>query len=406
MCFEVGVRELVVGGYICPLKAKRGKGTIDTSTLHVRAGEFVASEIEGLVNDDGTLRDACIDLVNRSHDRQATLIFAASVEHARNVQRVLKADHNIECQLVSGDTPALERATILDAFKTGQLKYLVNVNVLTTGFDAPIIDCVALMRPTLSPGLYYQMVGRGFRLHPGKDHCLVLDYGENIIRHGPVDAIVVKKKRKGTGEAPAKECPQCNELVHAAYAVCPECGHAFPPRQHTRHTTQADDSAILSDEESQEEDEVWTEHVSDVSYHVHYKRNDPTGTAPPTMRVEYRCGFNTWHKEWVCFEHHPGSYAQRKAAQWWQMRSREPVPAMVQLAVEWAEAGALRTPKTITLSKKAGDPWVRVIGAEFNTPKPPRLESPDDIPMFTKNTIDKEDDPFAGFDYDEDDIPF
>lgn len=81
---------------------------------------------------------------------------------------------------------------------------------LTTGFDAPNIDCVVLLRPTASPGFYYQMVGRGFRLHPSKTDCLVLDYGGNILRHGPVDAIQIRdKKHEGSGEPPAKECPQC-----------------------------------------------------------------------------------------------------------------------------------------------------------------------------------------------------
>ena len=74
------------------------------------------------------------------------------------------------------------------------------------GFDAPNIDCVAMVRPTLSPGLYYQMVGRGFRLHPGKENCLVLDFGGNVLRHGPVDAIRIQAgeppgERGGAGQA-------------------------------------------------------------------------------------------------------------------------------------------------------------------------------------------------------------
>ena len=78
--------------------------------------------------------------------------------------------------------------------------------MLTTGFDAPHIDCVVLLRPTMSPGLYYQMVGRGFRLHPGNQNCLVLDFGGNVLRHGPVDGIKVKASGvSGNGQAPAKE---------------------------------------------------------------------------------------------------------------------------------------------------------------------------------------------------------
>ena len=94
------------------------------------------------------------------------------------------------------------------AFKDGELKYLANVNVFTTGFDAPNVDCVVLLRSTLSPGLYYQMVGRGFRLFPGKRDCLVLDFGRNILRHGPVDLLkVTGSKPEAGGEVAGKRVP-------------------------------------------------------------------------------------------------------------------------------------------------------------------------------------------------------
>jgi len=234
VCYEVGVRELIVQGYLCPLKTKAGKQKVDTSGLHIRGGEFVAGEVESLMDDDATVQAACREIVEHTADRKSALIFAAGIQHARHVVGVLE-ELGQECGFVCGETLALERANTLSRFKEGRLKYLVNVNVLTTGFDAPNIDCVALLRPTNSPGLYYQMVGRGFRLHPGKADCLVLDFGGNIVRHGPVDALQVKAPGGGNGEAPAKECPECQAVVHAAYATCPECGYEFPPPERQRH---------------------------------------------------------------------------------------------------------------------------------------------------------------------------
>lgn len=177
------------------------------------------------------------------------------------------------------------------------LKYLVNVNVLTTGFDAPNVDCVVLLRPTASPGLYYQMVGRGFRLHPDKHDCLVLDFGGNIIRHGPVDSIQVTERSGNGGDAPAKECPECQAVIHAAYAVCPDCGFEFPPPKRNKHETRASSEGILSGEVTDEEFDV-----QDVSYSVHIKR-DAAPDTPKTMRVDYRLGLNHWQSEWVCIEH-------------------------------------------------------------------------------------------------------
>ncbi|RME98662.1 MAG: DEAD/DEAH box helicase [Alphaproteobacteria bacterium] len=231
VCFEAGVRELIVQGYLCPLKSRAGKATADTSDLHVRGGEFVAGELEDRMDEAGLVARACAEVVTATRDRRATLIFASGVRHGRHIARVLNERHGLECGFVCGETPTKERDELIDRFKSGNLHYLANVNVLTTGFDAPNVDCVAMLRPTMSPGLYYQMVGRGFRLAPGKTECLVLDFGGNVLRHGPVDAIRLADTNGAPGEAPAKQCPECDALIHAAYAICPECGHVFPPRQ-------------------------------------------------------------------------------------------------------------------------------------------------------------------------------
>ncbi len=370
VCYEVGVRELIVQGFLCPLRTKAGSARADTSGLHVRGGEYIAGEVEDLMDTDSLVEAACAEMVEYAADRRSVLIFCAGVRHGEHVARVIRERHGAECGFIEGGSPTKERDELIDRFKRGELKYLANVNVLTTGFDAPNVDCVALLRPTLSPGLYYQMVGRGFRLAPGKADCLVLDFGGNVLRHGPVDAIRIKEPGAGDGEAPAKECPECHAVIHAAYSVCPECGHEFPPPKREKHEATASSEGILSGQTSRSE-----ERVSDVSYHMHFKRDDPD--APPTMRVEYRCGFNTWFREWVCFEH--TGYARAKAEQWWRARSREPVPSSVEEAVELAQAGGLAPTLAITVERKAGEKYDRVVGHAIGE-KPPRLDDPDGLP--------------------------
>ena len=137
--------------------------------------------------------------------------------HRRRFER-LRERHGIECGWVDGHTSAREREETIARFRSGELRHLANVNVLTTGFDAPNVDCVALLRPTASPGLYYQMVGRGFRLAPGKADCLVLDFGGNVMRHGPVDDLQMRDRNPTGRPAPMKECPGCNALVPTATA--------------------------------------------------------------------------------------------------------------------------------------------------------------------------------------------
>ncbi|HHK43046.1 MAG TPA: DNA helicase, partial [Planctomycetaceae bacterium] len=390
VCFEVGVRELIVQGYLCPLVSKAGAVSADTSRLHVRGGEFVAGEVEELMDTSELVEAACKEIIDYTADRNSVLIFASGVQHAEHVQQVLEENHGVECGLVTGQTPAQERQTLLRRFKAHPddmlvrrgdvrpLKYLVNVNVLTTGFDAPNVDCVVLLRPTMSPGLFYQMVGRGFRLHHSKRNCLVLDFGGNVVRHGPVDAIKPPDKpRQGEGPAPAKQCPECNSVIAAGYAVCPDCGHAFPPPDRRRHDATASDAGVLSDQVTDTEYEV-----RDIVYRVHTKKDAPPD-APKTMRVDYMIGLDHWQSEWICFEH--TGYARQKAVAWWTRRSPDPVPDTAERAVEIAEAGGLAHTERIVVRSVPGEKYDRIVGYKLGPlPEPVDVSpefAPEEIPF-------------------------
>ena len=392
VCYEIGVKELIAQGYLCPLKSKAGRRKPDTSALHIRAGEFVASEVESLMDSDSLVRSACHEILEQTADRNHCLIFAAGVQHAEHIAAALHALGH-ECGVVTAETPSATRAALLGRFKgedvsmpgadlfeaprTGPLKYLVNVGVLTTGFDAPNIDCVALLRPTNSPGLYYQMVGRGFRLHSGKTDCLVLDFGGNILRHGPVDALRVDDSAPAAGEAPAKECPKCFALIHAGYGTCPECGYEFPPPEREQHDASAATEGILTGQVTE------TDHdVRSVRYQPWEKYDRKTDKLiSRTLRVDYHCPngllgtFIKVHSEWVCPEHE--GYARQKFEQWWQSRSNEPIPSTVDDALELAEAGALAEPTQITVRSVTGEKFDRIVDYRL-PPKPPRLDGADE----------------------------
>ena len=115
-------------------------------------------------------------------------MFCAGVEHATHVAEAIR-ERGVSCATIFGDTPTAERDRIIAAFKRGEIRALASMGVLTTGFNAPAVDLIAMLRPTKSAGLYVQMAGRGTRLAPGKDNCLVLDFAGNVARHGPVDAV-------------------------------------------------------------------------------------------------------------------------------------------------------------------------------------------------------------------------
>lgn len=727
VCYEAGLKEMIAQRYLSPLVSRSGKAEAKLDNLHIRGGEFINSEIEEAMDNDDLVNAACREIVELTKDRQSVLIFTSSVEHCKHVAAKIKQWSGQECAIVTGSTPAAERAEILARFKGEQvvddffsykprLKFMANVNVLTTGFDAPNIDCIVLLRPTNSPGLLVQMCldkqteiltengwrnwdnlqshepvgafnmdigriefcpveskierglangesmvevkahhldirvtnthdfvfhnrhrtnakwqkrsakelkkykdsfyipvaanqegqgldltddeirflgwvltdgcmdektlsisisqsvespyndhivsvldgcgfgygryrikrkgelakyadiyhyhiphgqprgknkdkrgwaklfkffserilfslkdisqrqlalmlecmnyangnkckkldytprgyrlaignhkaladdlqalliqrgyrcnmsiqkqktsfhsgepaeqyllyvkkqlnatiggathspsklvknrcsikdsdflpservwcvsnrlgtlvtrrngkiailgncGRGTRLHPGKENCLVLDYGENILRHGPIDMITVEDKTPGKGEAPAKKCPECLALIHASYQTCPDCGFEFPLPETSNINSQASTAGILSGEHTDEEFEVMG-----VSYSPHIKRGaDPSH--PATMRIDYKTGFYQEQSEWVCPEH--TGYARNKFENWWRDRSYMPPPITVDEALALAEAGALTEPRSITIRETAGEKFKRVIKYKLKT---------------------------------------
>jgi DNA repair protein RadD len=245
----------------------------------------------------------------------------------------------------------------LGRFQQGDLRYLCNVNVLTTGFDAPHIDCVALVRPTMSPGLFSQMCGRGFRLHEGKENCLVLDFGGNVLRHGPVDAIRVTSATRGTGAAPAKECPACQAVIAAGFARCPQCDYEFPPPQRQQHDAVASEAGILSGQVT-----TTKYRVLDVHYSVHTKRG-AGDDAPRSLRVDYQVDAQEHKSEWICLEH--DGYARLKAVGWWRRHSPDPVPDTAERAIEIIEGGGLAATLSITVRCVAGEPHETILDHEL-----------------------------------------
>lgn len=359
VCHETGVRELIARGFLCNLKSRSGTTKVNTDGLHIRAGEFVQAEVDSLMNEDQLVEAACQDVweVFKKEDRKKALIFASGVEHGGKIANRLRDLTGEDVGEIYADTT--ERDALVKRFRDGDLRFMVNMNVLTIGFDAPNVDMIALLRPTASPGLYYQMVGRGFRIHPDKDFCRVLDYGNNVIRHGPVDMLKPEKKEsQGDGSAPAKECEACGALVHAAYRVCPECGAEFP-KPEKKHATRHGNAAILSGEV-----DVRDYEVTDVLYSVHTKRG-ASEDAPRTMKVTYVVDLNTEFSEWVCFEHEQGSFPQRKAAMWWRARSNLALPKTALEAVELAQDGALASTASIRVENTPGERFPRVVSADL-----------------------------------------
>jgi DNA repair protein RadD len=321
IAYEVSVRQLIDDGYLCPLISKAAETRLDVTGVGSRGGEFIPSQLQSAV-DVAEVTEAAIDEVVRlGEDRKSWLAFCAGVEHATHVAEAIRA-RGFTAATIFGDTPKTERDRIIAAFKRGEIRALASMGVLTTGFNAPGVDLIAMLRPTKSAGLYVQMAGRGTRLAPGKEDCLVLDFAGNVARHGPIDAVKPKRPGSGEGDAPVKVCPDCQSILATAVRVCPDCGHAFPPPK-VQVEREASTLAILTTGKPH-----WLR-VDAVGYRAHEKPG-----SRPTLQVEYQCGLAR-HREWVCFEH--TGYARQKAVAWWRQRAPGmPVPATVTEALAWS----------------------------------------------------------------------
>ena len=175
----------------------------------------------------------------------------------------------------------------------------------TTGFNEKDIDCIVLLRSTMSPGFYYQQVGRGLRIFPGKENCLILDFGKNIERLGPIDKIEIRTAKNGTSTietAPQKECPSCRNLIALSAMVCPECGFEYPVKE--KHEETASGADIISKYKPPK-----PVNVESVQFWRHSKAGKPD-----SLRVDYYLNMYEKVSTWICIEHE--GYARNKALEW------------------------------------------------------------------------------------------
>jgi ATP-dependent helicase IRC3 len=166
--------ELIDDGYLAPLRGFRISTAADLTRLSAGGLDFREEELAEAVDIEERNALVARSIQELARDRR-TIVFAVTVNHARHLAYSLNA-LGVPAGLVHGAMPSSERAGALADFRAGKLRVMCNVAVLTEGFDDPGVSCIAMARPTRSEGLYAQCVGRGTRLHPDKQDCLILDF--------------------------------------------------------------------------------------------------------------------------------------------------------------------------------------------------------------------------------------
>lgn len=369
VCFDItgleAFNRLIAEGYLCPLIPRRPKLQLDTEGLHLRGGEFIDKEMQERFGKQEITEAALREAMEVGFDRNHWLIFASGVDHANSIYDMLNM-MGVPTGVVHSKVEGRDKT--IEAFKAGDLRALVNNNVLTTGFDYPQIDMIMVLRATLSAVLWVQMLGRGTRTFYGLDgkgllangsyadldtiggrlaaiqasekhNCLVLDYARNTAELGAInDPKIPKKKGEGGGTAPVKLCEVCETYNHISVRFCTNCNAEFDLAIKFKETSSTDEVI---------KGEMPITEVFKVD-HISVDKHEKDGR-PPMMKVTYYCGYKNY-PEYVCVQHK--DFAGKKAARWWKDRTDVPMPETTDEAIAMMDKLAKPTHIRVWTNKK------------------------------------------------------
>lgn len=298
MTFGSKYTRLVDEEYICRLVINDTTVKMNTRDIKTVGGDFDLKQMSNVFDREAITNAILDEMVIKGGNRKRWLIFAIDIDHADHICEEL-IGRGIRAMSVHSKS-ILPINFILEKHRKNEIRAVVSVGMLTTGYDDPSIDLIGLLRPTKSLNLHVQMPGRGQRIAEGKTDCLVLDYAGNTKRLGPINRVKPKKKgkRKEGMEPITKTCPDCDTILPPIVKICPTCGHEFKFKSGLEL-------------ESSDTDIIYTKskwfNVSDVEYNIHKKNGMPDG-----IKVTYFCGLRSFN-EWM-LPCHKGYAGQRGLA--------------------------------------------------------------------------------------------
>lgn len=359
LAYEAKIKTLMDQGFLCKVVAKTvdDASVADVSEVKTTAGDYNLGQLADVVESQELVSAACSEWKRLAYDtgRRSSVFFCTTVLHAELVSAELHR-MGFDVPVITGVTESHDRDSILSDFSNGSIIGVANVGVLTEGWDAPRLDCVVLLRPTKSLNLYLQMVGRGLRKHVSKTDTLVLDFGGNIERFGPID--LAQPATSKTKDERTKTCPGCRSIVGFHKRKCPDCDFVFQPQPvklcpacgeenapsaakciacgapFINHSAKASKGGILSDEnviESYPVDEISVQSMVSKSAGRQY------------LKVVYKSGFDYYTKNLMIGY---DGYAGTKAARYWENITYPgtPIPSDPAQAVRFASVANIFRP--------------------------------------------------------------
>ncbi len=348
--------------------------TPDLGRVHVCMGEFVQGELEEVFTDPDLLFHTVKTILRycEGGQRNHVMIFAQSIKHCNLIERALRENGITSVASVDGDTPKAELARILEDLNEGRLRYVINCQLLKEGIDVPSIDCVVVVRSTVSKTLWEQMLYRGTRPAPGKVDFLVLDMGGNFQRHGSLGSPSQETDSKpDTKREIGKICPCCEVFIGGKDVFqCGDCGYQFPgiaPRK-VNHNKEPDFSSNSIYNPPSTTGDMEYMSVNRVEYLIHHNRTKNT----KSIRVDYH-NFYQKVSEWLS-PFSDSEFARGKCWQFFGDRGRPDTRQMVEglmtrmsqeqiLELLLMECGHLKKPTKILVDKS--EKWPRIKAYDY-----------------------------------------
>lgn len=226
------IQDLTAQGYLSPYRLYAPM-TISTEGVHMRMGDFARNELQGKVDRPSITGDVVAHYKKYAHGKR-TLIFCVSIAHSKHVAEQFCAA-GYQAMHVDGETDPQIRDDAMRRFKDGNVQILTSVEIFGEGVDVPALECVVLLRPTQSLGLYLQQIGRALRVFDGKKEATILDHVGNTMRHGLPDEdrqwSLSGHERVSRGSATesvtVRICPSCFAAQPAGATACKFCQYVF-----------------------------------------------------------------------------------------------------------------------------------------------------------------------------------
>ena len=344
--YQIKYSTLLELGYLCELRGKISNAESlesDLSNLDTTGGDYVLDKLGEIMSHEIHLRTAVQAINEHCADYKMICCFCCTIDHAERLQDLIGE----ECTIIHSQLSPLQRQINMADWTSGRKRICTSINILSEGVDIPSLQCLVMVRPTLSSTLFLQSVGRVLRIHSSKDHGFLLDLSGNSARFGTdLDNVKI-----GIPKAVAKDileqdkliklCPMCEREVFVSLRVCPHCGFEWPAAE----IIEANHVPVLKEITFKPKEKLppqWYD-VHDMYVDIHESRKNGKFLG----RVEFECGLFR-ASLWLCFSDFYSGYAVEKAEQKWEMLvGYIPFPNNVQ---EFAECQTIVKPKRILVT--------------------------------------------------------